>query len=184
MSIGEVLREARSVRKFDNSKRIDISVLRDTVEDLRYTPSTANIQPLKFYLAADEEKCRVIRANTAWARMLPGYDGPSPDEDPSAYIVICHDLDIAPEPERFLRDVGICAQTINLLMRERGIGCCMIGSFDKSRAISDLSLPSNIVPMLICALGYPAEYPAVDDARDGNVRYWRDGDGAQVPPCR
>ena len=184
MSFSQLLTEARSVRRFDHSRPVGREALEEIVSLLRLTPATANVQPLKYYLAADEATCSAIRPLTAWARMLPNYSGPTPAEDPTAYIVICHDLEVSPNPDAFLRDVGICAQTVNLAAREMGIGCCMIGSFDKVKLSELLSLPDNLAPNLICALGYPAEFPVIENAQAGETAYWRDANGTHHVPKR
>ena len=183
MSISDILIKARSIRRFDAKRPVEYGILTDLIEGVRYTPSTSNLQALKFYISNDIETNSKIRANTAWARLLEGYDGPSEEENPTAYIVICLDTDISDKVELFRKDVGIAAQTINLLACEKGIGCCMIGSFGASRLISGLSLSSNLSPQLVLALGYPTENPTVIDA-DGDVKYFRDEKGDHFVPKR
>ena len=183
MSISDILVKARSIRRFDNGRPIEYDSLVELIEGVRYTPSTSNLQALKFYISNDKETNALIRANTAWARLLEGYNGPSDDENPTAYIVICLDTDISDKVELFRKDVGIAAQTINLLACEKGIGCCMIGSFGASRLIEDLSLAPNLSPQLVLALGYPTECPSVIDA-NGDVKYFRDENGDHFVPTR
>ncbi len=183
MNLNELLVKARSIRRFDPSRMIERDQLVSFIESVRYTPSTSNLQALKFYISCDAETNAKIRANTVWARLLPDYNGPDENENPTAYIVICLDTDISDKVELFRKDVGIAAQTINLVACEKGIGCCMIGSFGASRLIEDLSLSKNISPQLILALGYPVEEPAVIDA-DGDVKYFRDSKGNHFVPKR
>ncbi|MBQ3100907.1 MAG: nitroreductase family protein [Clostridia bacterium] len=183
MSVKDILIKARSIRRFDAERPIEYGILTDLIEGVRYTPSTSNFQALKFHISNDSETNSKIRANTAWAKLLEGYDGPSDEENPTAYIVICLDTDISDKVELFRKDVGIAAQTINLLACEKGIGCCMIGSFGASKLISDLALTSNLSPQLVLALGYPAESPTVIDA-NGDVKYFRDEQGNHFVPKR
>lgn len=183
MNLSELLLKARSIRRFDASRPVCRDLLVSLIESVRFTPSTSNLQALKFYISSDKDTNSLIRANTAWARLLPGYNGPDENENPTAYIVICLDTDISDKVELFRKDVGIVAQTINLLASEKGIGCCMIGSFGAARLIEDLSLSDNISPQLILALGYPAEEPSVVDAV-GDVKYYRDENGNHFVPKR
>jgi len=183
MNVIELLKKARSIRRFDASKPIERSVLASFIEAVRYTPSTSNLQALKFYISNENETNAKIRANTAWARLLPDYEGPAEDENPTAYIVICLDTDISDKVELFRKDVGIAAQTINICACEKGIGCCMIGSYGAARLTEDLFLAENLSPQLILALGYPAEEPVVIEA-DGDVKYFRDETGRHYVPKR
>lgn len=183
MSLNDILVKARSIRKYDAKRHIEYDLLTGLIEGTRFTPSTSNLQALKYYISNDKETNSKIRSNTAWARLIEGYSGPSEEENPTAYIVICLDTDISDKVELFRKDVGIVAQTINLLACEKGIGCCMIGSFGAARLIEDLSLSSNLSPQLILALGYPAEFPTVIDA-DDDVKYFRDEEGNHFVPKR
>lgn len=183
MNLAELLIKARSIRRFDSSKLVSYDVLRSFIDAVRYTPSTSNLQALKYYISCDAQTNAKIRSNTAWARLLPGYKGPSASENPTAYIVICLDTYISDNVELFRKDVGIAAQTIDLLACEKHIGCCMIGSFGASKLIEDLSLSNNLLPQLILALGYPAESPTVIEAQ-GDVTYFRDDDGKHFVPKR
>lgn len=183
MSVNNLLKKARSIRRFDASKPIERSLLEDLIESVRYTPSTSNLQALKFFISSDAETNALIRANTAWARLLPDYNGPAENENPTAYIVICLDTDISDKVELFRKDVGIAAQTINLCACEKGIGCCMIGSYGAARLIEDLRFTGNLSPQLILALGFPAESPVIVDAED-DVKYFRDEQGIHHVPKR
>ena len=94
---------------------------------------------------------------------------------PTAFILILVDTDIMPDPEKAKTDVGIAAQTILLGAASMGLGGCMIGSFDRS-VREALSLPENLAPALVVALGTPDEEIILEDKAD-KVDYYRDENG-------
>lgn len=181
--IHNLVSEARSIRRFDMTKEIGRDMLVSFVDTLRLIPASCNFQALKYIIVTDREDCRFMRENTRWAALLPGYNGPDENESPTAYMVICHDTDVTENETMYLKDVGIAAQTINLLAREKGIGCCMIGSFNIPKVSEYFSITDNIKPKLTLALGYPAEFPVIVEEK-GSVVYYRDEDGIHYVPKR
>ena len=86
---------------------------------------------------------------------------------------------------RFLRDIGIAAQTILLGAVEKGLGGCMIGSFRKPELKELLSLPEEIEPNLVLALGKPAEKVVLTEvSADGDTTYYRDENDVHYVPKR
>ena len=81
-------------------------------------------------------------------------------------------------------DVGIVSQTIMLAARERGLGGCIIGSASEENIRQTLALPAGIVPKLILALGVPDEQIRLVEAKDGEVRYYRDENNVHYVPKR
>ena len=181
--IHDIVREARSVRSFDMLRRIDREVLISFVDTLRLTPASCNLQALKYLIVSEPQECAFVRSHTRWASLLPDYNGPDSDHSPTAYMIICHDTDITRNETMYLKDVGIAAQTVNLLAREQGIGCCMIGSFDIDAVAKHYGLGDNIKPKLTLALGYPDEAPVIEDEQ-GSVAYYRDENNVHHVPKR
>lgn len=177
----DLLLKTRSYRNFDNTVRYTQEDMRQLIELTRYTPSTANRQPVKYAYVCDDESCRAVFPLLGWAGYLtekPPYDG----NLPTAYILMCYDTQISEQSPEI--DFGICAQTIVLGAMERGIGACMIGSFKKPEAAKIFGLPENIVPRLIIALGKPYEKIVLTDALDGDIKYYRDADKTHYVPKR
>lgn len=183
MMLTELLKQARSVRRFDNTKPVEYSLLCDLIENVRYIPSSCNFQALKYLLVTEKDDVDYMRSKTKWAAFLPDYNGPDENESPMAYIVICQDTELCENETLYLKDVGITAQTLNLAAREKGIGSCMIGSFDINSVKEYFKLSDNIKPKLVLALGYPMEYPVLEDEK-GSVKYYRDENGVHHVPKR
>lgn len=166
---------SRSFRSFDESVKISRDQLCDWVDHARLSPSSINLQMLKFRLVYKPEECDALLTNTRWAGKIKDMKLPPDGHAPTAYIVICADTAVIDTAERFLKDVGICAQSIMLAAAEAGFGGCMIGSFSPDILSCALSLADNLIPQLVLALGKPDERVEITDAEpDGSVTYYRE----------
>ena len=186
MTVRELVEKSRSYRGFRKDRKVTKEELLALAECARLCPSTGNIQPLKYYLAWEAEEVAEIQSLSRWAKGLPEVSLPHPGMEPTAFIVICQDTRIDPVPGKFQRDVGIAAQTILLAAAERGLGGCMIGSFSAGDLKKRLRLPDWIVPMLLVAIGEPAETVILTQVgEDGCTGYYRDEkDNHYVPKRR
>jgi len=88
------------------------------VELARLSASSANLQPLKYFLSYDAGTNQKIFSCLKWAGYLRNWQGPAEGERPSAYIVILGDTKISTS---FGYDPGIAAQSILLGAVERGV---------------------------------------------------------------
>ena len=172
----DLILSSRSYRSFDPNVRIPREKLLDWVDCARLSPSSMNLQMLKFRLVYKPDECTLMLKNTRWAGKIKDMKLPPEGHAPVAYIVICADKSVVPTAEGFDKDVGICAQTIMLAASEAGFGGCMIGSFSPDEVKEILELDENLVPKLVLALGKPDEHvELVGEADDGSVTYYREG---------
>lgn len=176
----------RSYRSYDMSQPIPHEVLIAAVEAARFSASSVNLQPLCYRLIEGEKACAKLLPLTGWARNLPDHKLPPEGHAPTGYIVICQDLDIASNPTRFSRDVGIAAQSMLLAAVEAGFGGCMIGNFRAEAVAEALGLDiARYLPQLIVALGKPDEtIYLVDLAPGGKSAYYRDEENRHFVPKR
>ena len=181
--IKDLVEKTRSYRTFKPSAQIDRSVLVELVDIARKCSAAMNMQPLKYKIVTDKPERDELLAITRWATKL-GIKLPPKDCEPSAYIVICHDENVAPQKPIFLYDVGIVTQTIMLAATERGFGGCIIGSATEDEMKRVLALEDGIVPKLILALGVPDERVVLIDAKGGDTSYYRDENGTHYAPKR
>ena len=180
----DLVKQNRSYRSFDGSFEITRETLLDLVDCARFTPSSINMQPFQYFLSYKPETNDIIYPLTAWARLLPGFEGPAEGHRPTAYIIVCTDTTIGPET-RFRTDVGIVSQTIMLAAVEKGFGGCMIGNYNPKKVSEALNLPENLIPSLILALGKPDETIIMTELeKGGNARYYRDENGQHYVPKR
>jgi len=152
----------------------------ELIDTARLAPSAANLQPLKYMIITNPAGNSAVFDCTAWAGYLVNWNGPAPQERPSAYIIILTDKNIS---ENSAIDIGICAQTITLAAAEKGLGACMIGSIKRDQLRQHLNIPPHLKIDLIIALGYPAEQIRLEDITD-SIKYYRTADGIHHVPKR
>jgi len=181
MSFSDLVAKNRTYRRFDESFRIEYETLEHLTGLARLSASGANRQPLKYLLFNSPSDCERIFPFTAWAGYLKEWPGPEPGERPSAYIIILGDTSIS---DSFGVDHGIAAQSIMLGATEAGLGGCMIGSIKRDGLRSDLGIPVQYEILLILAIGKPVEEVIVDEIKNGDVKYWRDGNKVHHVPKR
>jgi nitroreductase len=178
----ELLQRCRSYRRFDHARKISEGTLRELVGLARLTPSSGNLQPLKYLLVHEEKETDQLFGFLRWARYLHDWTGPSETEKPSAYIVVLGDTMLA---QSFQYDAGIAAQTIMLGAVERGLGGCILTSVDRDSLRSAFAIPYSLDILLIIALGTPVEQVVLEAlSTEGNIKYYRSADGVHHVPKR
>ncbi len=180
----QLVRKNRSYRGYDESVSVTSEQLYRLLSCVRLTPSSTNLQPLKFLVTNTPEENAKIFPYTKWAGKLSHLHLPYEGHRPTAYVVIFIDRTIAQNPTPFLKDVGIAAQTLLLGAVEQGLGGIMIGSFDHDAILKEFSLPDTLQPELVVALGKPDETIVLEDAEGGEVSYYRDAQDVHRVPKR
>ena len=181
----DLLLKNRSYRGFNSHRPVTREELTALVDCARICPSASNTQPLRYYLVWEPEELRKVQPLTRWAKGLPQIQLPHPGMEPTAFIIICQDLNVCDSPASSQRDVGIVAQTMLLAATEMGLGGCMIGSFLAGELKQALNLPETIAPMLVLALGEPAETVVLTDVGpNGSTQYYRDDQDVHYVPKR
>ncbi len=181
MKLKDLVLKTRSYRRFDESHRIEYKTLEGLVELARLSASGANRQPLKYVICNSLMDCTRVFPSVVWAAYLKDWDGPEPGERPSGYIIILGDKSIS---EGFGVDHGIAAQSMMLGATEAGLGGCMIASIKRELLRTELKIPEKYEILLILALGKPVENVIIDNIKDGDVKYWRDGERNHHVPKR
>ena len=183
--VKDLIIKNRSYRGYDESYTFTRAQLMEYVDGARFCASSVNFQPLKYYIAWDKIDVDRIQSRIKWARQLPQIRLPHPGMCPTGFIVICQDRTISDNLDRFMKDVGIVAQSILLMAVEEGLGGCMIGNFDPEDIREGLGLPEHLYPMLVVALGKPAETIILTDVgENGQTAYYRDENDVHYVPKR
>nr|WP_320009833.1 nitroreductase family protein [uncultured Desulfobulbus sp.] len=184
--ISELVCKTRTVRRFQEEKSIASEVIHRLIDLARFGGSARNAQSLKYMVITDTSERDELFPLLAWAGYLPHWAGPEAGERPSAYIICLLDntLQKGPETEAHF-DLGIATQNMLLGAAEAGIYGCRIGAFSREKIKDRLSLPERYTPLLVVALGYPAEEVVIEEiGEDGDVRYWHDEHGVHHVPKR
>lgn len=181
----DIVLKNRSYRGYDESRPVTKEELTELVELARCSASGMNKQPLKYYIAYKKEEVEQILALTKWAAALKELQLPYPGTHPTGFIVICQDREIRAGAGSCAMDIGIAAQTILLGAVEKGLGGCMIGSYQREALKTLLRLSETIEPQLVVAIGKPIEHIVLTDVKeDGNTGYYRDETGTHYVPKR
>lgn len=177
-----LVEEARSCRRFDESKPLSIQDIDWLLACARLAPSARNAQQLRFIAVSQGQVCESLFGMTRWAGALKDWAGPVKGERPTAFIAV-----LMPDSaqETVFYDVGICCQTIQLAATSRGWGACIIKSFDARGAEKLLNVPAGLRAALLMGLGVALEKRVVAPMpSDGSFAYWRDGQGTHYVPKR
>ena len=181
-SIGSLAVRARSYRRFDESRPVALEVLEEMVDAARVAPSSANLQPLRYILATSPDAVSRIFPHIGWAAQLKDWQGPAEGERPTAYIIVIGDKT---GEKHHQIDAGIAAQTMQLGLASKGIGCCMLGNINRNAIAEIAGIPDDFAIVLLLAVGYPGERITIEEIDPGQpTAYWRDAEGGHHVPKR
>jgi len=179
--IEELVRRNRSYRRFYENRVIEKETLQELINLARLSPSSANLQPLKYIISNTPEKNSLIFPCLAWAGYLKEWPGPQEGERPSAYIIILGDTEIT---RNFGCDHGIAAQSILLGATEQGLNGCILGSVQREKLSKSLNIPGRYEILLVVALGTRRETVVLEEVSNNDIKYWRDEKGVHHVPKR
>ena len=184
MDIKELVIKNRSCRGYDKGYKVSRDELLQLVDCARLTAASMSLQPLKYMLVTAGETADIVNANVKFAAQLPEENLPYEGEEPEAFVLVCQDLEINDNPERFMKDVGIVAQTITLKATEMGLAGCMIGNYNKTKLATELGLDSRYLIQLVISIGKSVEdIRIVEINPDESPLYYRK-DGVHYVPKR
>ena len=139
------------------------------------------MQPLKYLLVSEPEKCSKLFPHLGWAGYLPEWPGPKEGERPAAYIVCLLDTRLSLQADC---DLGIATQNILLGAKARGLGGCRIASFTPALA-AEFHIQEYLRVLMVLALGKPKEQVVLTDIAPGDdIQYWRDAEQIHHVPKR
>lgn len=186
MALAELVARTRTVRRFREEAPLAPALLEQLVDLARLGGSARNAQSLCYLVVTEPALRAALFPLLAWAGYLPDWPGPAAGERPAAYVVCVLDRERQRGPESEAHfDLGIGTQNLLLGAAERGVMGCRIGAFPADKVRTLLQLDARYQPLLVVALGEPAETVVVETVgTDGDVRYWRDADGVHHVPKR
>ena len=176
----DLVKRARSYRRYDPGKPLGSDEIAAFVDAARLTPSAGNLQKIRALAVTERSDVLRLTREVKWAGYLKDWDGPSDGEAPSAYLLLLSPADTGVSPI----DVGIFSETVLLAATEAGYGGCMILNFPREELTERYRLSEKYRIELVISLGTPAEKVAIEDVKDGDVRYYRDGNGVHHVPKR
>ena len=180
--LSHLIKLNRSYRRFDATHSVKREELIELLELARLSPSAMNRQPIRYRLISEPEECDFVFSNSRWGSYLKDWSGPTPQQRPTAFFLLCLPLDAG--TSQFI-DVGIAAQTILLAATQKGLGGCMLASVQKEEVHRHFRLPADLQLVLAIAIGKPAEKVVLETMKDPEaIEYWRDENDVHHVPKR
>ena len=178
-TLNKLLRRNRSYRGYDTSFEVRADQLRRIIETATLCPSARIHQVLRFRPVLRNESDKVLK-HIRLGGALPELHLPFPGTEPQAFIVICSTVE---ESKYVDIDLGIVAQTMLLQATELGLGGICIGAFYHAEIKEALNLPYE--PVLVIAIGRPAEHIELVECSEGDsLTYYRKDGIHYVPKIR
>ena len=174
--IKELVVKNRSVRRYDNRVKIDGEFLRELVDIARACASAGNLQRIRYATVCTQEGVDAVRSTLSFAAYLKDWDGPAPNEDPTAYIVMLSES----EDANVFVDAGIAASSMLLRAVECGYNGCIFRSINKEKLLGALGVEGLSV-LLVISLGVASESVELADTVGADIKYYRENDVHIVP---
>lgn len=147
--VNEIIATRRSPRSFDLSAEISDQDLLGILEAARWAPSAFNGQPWRFFVGKRGDElfnqimASLVPFNQSWA------------ERSSALILVAAktvkgDGSINPD---YQFDCGLAVGQLVIETHHRGLIAHQMTGFDKAVAQAELSVPAELVPVVVIAIG-------------------------------
>lgn len=153
----ETIFTRRSVRDFKHDPVSEEDLL-DLLKAGMQAPSAKNEQPWHFIVIDDPELLHAIPEFHPYSKMLM---------DAPLAILVCSDRKLETKRASWLQDCAAATQNILLAAHAKGLGAVWLGIFPDSarvRGMQDLlSIPAEVRPVSLVAIGHPASIPAPED---------------------
>ena len=151
MNLLDIIKTRRSIRKF-TEKEISDQQIDEILTAAMYAPSAANQQPWHFIVVRNKETFQKIQTFHPFSQML---------SQANVAILVCGDSALETKQGYWPIDCGAATQNILLSAHGLGLGAVWLGIYpvhERQQGITDLfSLPENVHPFSLIAMGYPAE---------------------------
>lgn len=182
MMLKNIVLKNRSFRKFKANEAVSYDTLEALIDMARVTPSSKNIQPLKYLILNQDTDTDYVFERLKWAWYLKDWNGPTKEQRPPAYVVMLLDKNLN---ENAMIDAGIASQTILLGAVEQGLGGCIIRTVNRYEIQKHFNLPDHLEIILVIALGKPDQIVHLTNIdKDGNIQYFEDENKVHYVPKR
>ncbi len=151
MNIFDAIETRRTVRSF-NKAPVEFDKISLILEAATHAPSPGNLQNWKFIVVTDKDKIKAMPEHCyeqEWVAEAP------------VMIIVCGALEWAidhygEKKGKLYTIQGASAAIQNILLSANALelGSAWIGAFDKEKVKSSFSIPENVEPYAIVALGY------------------------------
>lgn len=168
MELQRLIKERRSIRAYQK-REIEEEKLKQILEAARSAPSAGNLQAYKICVVK-EKQAREKIAEAANQEFLA-----------TAPVILVFLQDSNQSSQKYSRrgeslysiqDATIACAYAQLSAADLGLGAVWVGAFDEEEVAKIIGLPSNLRPIAILPIGYPAEKPFVTNRRPLSELVW------------
>lgn len=160
MDFQKVIEERRSIRKYDNTKKVTKAQIEEMLEAANYAPSWKNSQTGRYYCVISEEMIQKVRTEC-----LPEFNQNN-TVNAGALIVTTFVKAVAGfnpdgQPTNELGDIwgaydlGLNNENLVLKAHEMGLGTLIMGIRDEKKLADILNIPETECIVAVISVGYP-----------------------------
>jgi len=150
----ELLLSRRSVRSYTDEPVADEAVQKLLAAAMS-APSAGNQQPWHFIVIRERETLGQVPAIHPHAQMVP---------QAQAAIVVCADEALEKHKGYWVQDCSAATQNLLLAAHFQALGAVWVGIYPREERVVSfrklLSIPENIIPFALVAIGHPNETKA------------------------
>jgi nitroreductase len=157
MDLDEVVKKRKMIREYQQNRQVPTEIINKLLKNAHRAPSAGHTQVQEFIVVIDPITKRKLCEASLDQRQV---------EDASVLVVVCSNTSrsvgrYGKRGKDFYSVIdGAFASMIILLSAvNEGIGASFVGAFEDDKVTKILGLPSQVKPIGIIALGYPAEEP-------------------------
>jgi len=162
LDVFEAISSRRSIRTFEKRAVSDEQVGM-LIDAARHAPSAGNIQPWEFVIVRDQQTKKQLSSAALNQAVIEGAP---------VVIVVC--ANEARSGQGYgsrgvtlycIQDTAAATQNILLAACALGLGTCWVGAFREEMVRRSLNTPTDVRPVAMIPVGYPAENPALRKRR-------------------
>ena len=170
MDVLKAIKERASVRDYKPSAVSD-ALIKEVIDAATRAPSSGNVQDWEFVIVKTPEGRRAL----ASAAFEQSFIAKAP-----VVIVVCSDLEKIEKAygERgkalySVQNTSAAIQNMLIAAWDKGLGTCWVGAFNEEAVKEAVVLPTNVRPLAIITMGYPASRPVKSRRRSADsVMHW------------
>lgn len=172
MNTPDYFSSRRTIRKYDSTRQVDLSLIDKMLEDAARAANTGNMQTYSVIVTTDPDEI---------AKLAPAHFCQPAITNAKAVLTFCLDFN------RFNRwcrlnntdpglnnlqgftwgviDTSLFAQQFVTIAEMNRLGTCYLGTttYNAGQIAEALNLPSDVVPVITVTVGYPAESPELQE---------------------
>lgn len=173
----ELIKKNRTKRIY-NGTNVPVSMLRELIEDCRFSASTVNRQDIRYILINDDKLCNDIFNITN----LPTVHKVDIKNKPGAFVVMVVDSELK-LPDNFLYyNVGIATANLTMSATSKGYNCVTLLSTDLKKLSDLISLDNSKKAVSVIAVGKSDQEVETVDIDGGETAYYKREEIIHVVP--